>query len=1127
MPSYKYKAFISYRHTEPDMQAAEKLQKLLEAYKPPKNLSNDKEKEKWRIFRDVSELQTSTDLSEDISNAIENSEFLIVICSPRYKESKWCMQELTHFRELHGNTNANIITILVDGEPQDAFPEVLTYKDVKTVNDKGEEVVARVEVEPLAANIKSDTLKESMKKLNTEYLRIAAPMLGCGFNDLYQREKKREARRRRRIFLVVSGVLTVITVISLYSALTISKKNKDINRKNDEINKKNSELQVENAEHLAAESEILYGDNELIPAIRKGLEALPTDGSDKPVIPQAEYAVSKEMDMFAPERIVPQLPLRHETAVEKLSFMGDGKSIVSQDATGIYFWDAESGKLIKKLSSSDSEFASDKKGSSNRLDSHFDLSRDKTGTVFSNFSAPGAYSYETGMVFEMLYTSYRHEVNDDEPGTGGDVFVYNSDYTLWRLNGADGEILWKCGLSDKAYSYIKVMFFGDHIVRLYQGASVFPNGQKVVDNKVYVEVIDAASGEIISNADISALGGNAFNFGLNADILGYSDGQLYAYSEDSDAISRYSLDGGMAKAVGSVDMKTPENEKYNSYKLRFMDGEPVVYASNSVVYNETARVLKYDKGFKKAAWTAELKCRTNDDTRLYLLKAADSGAEMDVLAVVSDYSVWLLDYSNGKVLRTYTFDCKVIDSSYSQWGLLMFTVDNGGEYAISIKSCVGEKSKATGYRIQQLTTSVALCSYSRGKYVTAEDYSDTAYIQYVTGNEYYKQLDFGEKFARYKVVAVSENGRYALVTASEYEGDKPNASDKSVARAYVYDVESNGKTEISALEDYIVQSAVFTGDKLYAAAYKRDAVTYEKKVFVAEADGSSQAVPVDADFTISNTQLSPGGSGVCYVTDDGKDIVRIDTDGKEVSWSEKAGTGDEKTLAEGAVYSVSGTKLALMSENKADGKRQLEVCDLESGSTVALDIDVSAEDGLSVYRLFWQNADTVGAFLSDRTVAFFDAASGKLTSRADLNGTSQEPLSVVPLDGERFAVLCRDSKLYEMNSSGCTGRSLSLGGKDGNGIDYDKDKLSADMLDAFAAPCENCCYVVWDDDQAWLIDLEKFCVRYRINGFAGASSQRREVFTADSWKDIVGYFPVYTTEQLIEAAEKYLALFEE
>ena len=70
---YKYKAFISYRHIAPDMQAAERLQKLLEAYKPPKSLG--KKKENWRIFRDVSELQSSSDLSEIIKNAIESSEF--------------------------------------------------------------------------------------------------------------------------------------------------------------------------------------------------------------------------------------------------------------------------------------------------------------------------------------------------------------------------------------------------------------------------------------------------------------------------------------------------------------------------------------------------------------------------------------------------------------------------------------------------------------------------------------------------------------------------------------------------------------------------------------------------------------------------------------------------------------------------------------------------------------------------------------------------------------------------------------------------------------------------------------------------------------------------------------------
>lgn len=66
---YKYKAFISYRHLEPDMQAAEKLHKLLEAYKVPKNLG--KTKGNWRIFRDVSELQSSSDLVSAVKKAVE------------------------------------------------------------------------------------------------------------------------------------------------------------------------------------------------------------------------------------------------------------------------------------------------------------------------------------------------------------------------------------------------------------------------------------------------------------------------------------------------------------------------------------------------------------------------------------------------------------------------------------------------------------------------------------------------------------------------------------------------------------------------------------------------------------------------------------------------------------------------------------------------------------------------------------------------------------------------------------------------------------------------------------------------------------------------------------------------
>lgn len=441
---YKYKAFISYRHIEPDMHAAERLQKILETYKPPKSLGI--KKENWRIFRDVSELQSSSDLSEIIKNAIESSEYLIVICSPQYTESKWCMQEITRFRELHDNKNTNIITLLVNGDPENSFPDVLTYTEVTTTNENGEEVTVREEVEPLAANIVADSLKESMKKLKTESLRIAAPLLGCDYNDLFQREKRREAARRYMILGGVSGILSLISIISIAAAVTINGKNKQIQKQNDqikvqnaEIENKNSALLVENSGHLAVESENLFLENDLIPAIEKAVAALPSTDEYKPVLPEAEYALSRELGMFDHTHLAPRTCLKHECAVEQLSFMGGGKSIVSTDATGVYFWNAETGELIRKISADEDEFASED-GSSGKLTAIFDINTDKTGTSFTNTSSPGSIRYETSPVYNRIYKCFVHSVGKDEPGTGGDVYIYNSDRDLWRIDGATGEV---------------------------------------------------------------------------------------------------------------------------------------------------------------------------------------------------------------------------------------------------------------------------------------------------------------------------------------------------------------------------------------------------------------------------------------------------------------------------------------------------------------------------------------------------------------------------------------------------------------------------------------------------------------------------------------------------------------
>ena len=109
--AYHYKAFISYRHHDQDKRMAEKLQRRLENYKPPKGVGSG---EKWKVFRDVTELSTNANLSVKIKEALASSEYLIVVCSESLKESRWCLEEITHFKELQKLLKSDLVTVVIN-----------------------------------------------------------------------------------------------------------------------------------------------------------------------------------------------------------------------------------------------------------------------------------------------------------------------------------------------------------------------------------------------------------------------------------------------------------------------------------------------------------------------------------------------------------------------------------------------------------------------------------------------------------------------------------------------------------------------------------------------------------------------------------------------------------------------------------------------------------------------------------------------------------------------------------------------------------------------------------------------------------------------------------------------------
>lgn len=216
--SYKYDAFISYRHVEPDQSIAKQVHQMIETFKAPKEFYQNGKRPVFRVFRDREEL-AARDLSASIEEALETSRYLIVICSKRTPLSEWCQREIETFKSLHGSER--IIPVLIEGEPGEAFP--LPLKELK-----GEESVSEI----LAADIRPDEtlnadfegyealqnnnkakLKELTKKsldiLKTEKYRVMATILGCSFGDLKQRDKERKNKRIMTVSTVAGAIFLI------------------------------------------------------------------------------------------------------------------------------------------------------------------------------------------------------------------------------------------------------------------------------------------------------------------------------------------------------------------------------------------------------------------------------------------------------------------------------------------------------------------------------------------------------------------------------------------------------------------------------------------------------------------------------------------------------------------------------------------------------------------------------------------------------------------------------------------------------------------------------------------------------------------------------------------------------
>ena len=211
---YTYGAFISYRHVDPDRQWAMWLHKELETYRVPKKLQRirDLPPKIGTIFRDEEELAASSDLSEEIKGALKESKFLIVVCSPRTPDSDWVNAEIQRFRELE--RERHVLAFLIEGEPNSAFPTSLREIRRKVVEKGGVSHEELEETEPLAADVRLRTNESPRFVKRMAKLRLLAPLLGCRFDELRQREQERQTKRQFIVSLTLAGLFIVMSALA-------------------------------------------------------------------------------------------------------------------------------------------------------------------------------------------------------------------------------------------------------------------------------------------------------------------------------------------------------------------------------------------------------------------------------------------------------------------------------------------------------------------------------------------------------------------------------------------------------------------------------------------------------------------------------------------------------------------------------------------------------------------------------------------------------------------------------------------------------------------------------------------------------------------------------------------------
>lgn len=213
-----YNAFISYSHVADD-KFAPSLQNALQKFAKPWY-----KKRNLEIFRDESSLSASPHLWGNITNALDKSEYLVLLASTESERSKWVNKEVEYWLE-HKSID-NILIALTEGEMKwdddnncflhpdnNSLPPALDYK---------------FDSEPFYIDLRQSKTEKDLSLDNSifkkEILKLAAKLHNKSPNNL----ASDEVTVHRKMILLRNAVVSILVLllVAAIGAYWVANKNR-------------------------------------------------------------------------------------------------------------------------------------------------------------------------------------------------------------------------------------------------------------------------------------------------------------------------------------------------------------------------------------------------------------------------------------------------------------------------------------------------------------------------------------------------------------------------------------------------------------------------------------------------------------------------------------------------------------------------------------------------------------------------------------------------------------------------------------------------------------------------------------------------------------------------------------